>query len=120
MSVRSSTAVILLAAVVSPLVLAASGAASDEAKSVAVEGERFGIAYPRLVTFPVGNEQGPLWQPGDPIREIPRQHWDDPALYKPVPRPVNPPQPDWLAELQRSYDRLAGRATRNFTTPVLN
>lgn len=101
-----------------PFSIAASE--TEDPKSVALSAETWGIAYPRLVTFEIRHDIGPLWQPGDPIREIPRQHWNDPTLFKPVPPPVNAPQPDWLAELQRSFDRMAGRAPSSFTTPILN
>lgn len=116
-SLRSAPAVSLLAAVIAPFAFAASASAADEAKTLAVAAESFGIAYPRLVTFPVANDQGPFWQPGDPIREIPRQHWDDPALFKPVPRPVNAPQPDWLVQLQRVT--TSSPAARPVSSPPL-
>jgi len=30
------------------------------------------------------------WQPGDPIKEIPRRHWHDPRIKDNMPEPINP------------------------------
>jgi hypothetical protein len=57
-----------------------------------------------------------VWQPGDPIKEVPRRRT---RPVKPVPEPV--PQLDPLLALQRQADAAAGRrAIRAFTTLRVN
>ncbi|MEO7916100.1 MAG: fibronectin type III domain-containing protein, partial [Dokdonella sp.] len=66
---------------------------------------------------PIGQE----WRPGDPVREIPRQHWNDPAVFAAGQRaPVNPVAAgvDKLAQVQRAYDATVNPIGRAFTTPV--
>jgi hypothetical protein len=58
------------------------------------------------------------WQPGDPIREIPRQFHGEEALQRNPPAPANPTHgSDLLAELQRHFTPSGGGG---FTTPLVN
>lgn len=61
----------------------------------------------------------PLWQPGDPIREIPKR-FESPL--DPTPRPVNPvlAGEDRLATLQRQFLGSRGPQGSGFDTPLLN
>ena len=57
------------------------------------------------------------WQPGDPIRDIPRQFFGPPA--RPIPIPVNPVSAvDALAQLQMRVGAM--RAPEAFNTPLVN
>jgi hypothetical protein len=111
-----------------PSALAGSDAALRYAERhglpVQVGAELLGVSVPEPVQFDIHNDPpGQEWKPGDPIREIPRQHWDDPATLAAMDRPpVNPPAErlDWLAELQRNYDAEAGRAPGRSFAPGLN
>ncbi|HEY6941311.1 BACON domain-containing protein [Dokdonella sp.] len=60
------------------------------------------------------------WQPGDPIREVPRQFHGEEELQRHPPAAVNPvllEDADLLTALQR---RVVPSATDAFTTPLLN
>ncbi|HEU4664917.1 MAG TPA: hypothetical protein VFS55_12895 [Dokdonella sp.] len=60
------------------------------------------------------------WQPGDPIREVPRQFHGEEARQRQRPAAVNPvllEDADLLTVLQR---RVVPSATNAFTTPLLN
>ncbi|MGB4858863.1 MAG: hypothetical protein WBP11_05990, partial [Dokdonella sp.] len=63
------------------------------------------------------------WQPGDPVREMPRRY-ETPVITDPVP--VNPVAPglDKLAERQRAWNRAHSAdfsiTPSAFTTPLLN
>jgi len=62
----------------------------------------------------------PAWQPGDLIREIPRQFHDGEEKQNHPPAPVNPvlPGADFLVELQRAS--RAPATPNDFTTPLVN
>src|SRR5690606_16845015 len=79
----------LVAAAAAAFACAASVHAADKVGStvdahgvtVQVGAEYSGIAYPEPVQIDIHNDPvGREWFPGDPIREIPRQHWADPAV----------------------------------------
>lgn len=78
------------------------------------------VSSPVAPTFKYVDVRGlpPLraWQPGDPVKEIPRR-FETPREQNPVPVNPVPSGTDKLAEKQREWDRLnpAGRA---FTTPI--
>lgn len=89
----------------------------------AAQTEFLGLVHPETITIDVHNLDGrEPWQPGDPIREIPRQHWDDPAVvHARVREPVNRPGLDPLVFKQQAYDEVAGaRGAGGFTTPIHN
>lgn len=87
-------------------------------------GELLGAVQPEIIEVDIHNDPvGFEWRPGDPIREIPRRHWDDPALLAAMQRdPVNRVAPgvDVLAQLQREFDGYAVHRGGGFTTPLLN
>ncbi|MGB4860050.1 MAG: hypothetical protein WBP11_12095 [Dokdonella sp.] len=84
--------------------------------------ELLGSVTPDIIHVDVHNDPvGQEWRPGDPIREIPRQHWNDPAVFAAGQlAPVNPVAAgvDKLAQLQRDYDASVNPIGRAFTTPV--
>jgi uncharacterized repeat protein (TIGR01451 family) len=94
---------------------AASTSASEVTRT-----EYLGLAYPEVLSIDVHNDvPGREWQPGDPVREIPRQHWADPAVLAAQQRmPASPPQADPLAELQARFG--APQRGSSFTTPLQN
>jgi hypothetical protein len=114
----------VLAVAASALLAGAAVAAKDPAEGSAVpvdgsvpvrfDAELLGVAVPEAIQIDIHNDPvGLEWRPGDPIREIPRQHWDDPAVLAAGQRPpVNEPADrlDWLAQLQRDYEDAAGRS----------
>jgi uncharacterized repeat protein (TIGR01451 family) len=75
----------------------------------------------RIFVDPRNRPRLPVWQPGDPIREIPRLYHGDPRVVAPDRAPLNPVAPglDPLAELQRAVGGQRG-ATGGFTTPAVN
>ncbi|WP_395791621.1 hypothetical protein [Aquimonas sp.] len=76
------------------------------------------MSYPEVLSVDVQNMRGREWQPGDPIREIPRQHWADPLVLNAQQRePVNAPAADPLVALQQQFDRTAGLRGTSFSTP---
>lgn len=79
--------------------------------------EALGISYPDVVRVNMADlPPARQWRPGDPMVEIPRQHWE----YKPnqAPTPVNPTDlNDPLVPLQFNEPT---RGTGTFTTPVVN
>lgn len=84
--------------------------------------ELLGTVTPDVITVDIHNDPvGQEWRPGDPVREIPRLHWADPAVLAAGQRdPVNPVATgvDKLAQLQRTYDESVDPVGRAFTTPV--
>ncbi len=84
--------------------------------------ELLGAVRPEIIQINVNNDPvGFEWQPGDPIREIPRRHWDDPAYLASLQRaPVNKVAEgvDPLAELQREFDLYRVHRGGSFTTPL--
>ncbi|MBX3727191.1 MAG: fibronectin type III domain-containing protein, partial [Xanthomonadales bacterium] len=85
--------------------------------------EFLGTVYPEVLSIDVHNDPiGLEWQPGDPVREIPRQHWADPQVLAANARmPVNEPQADPLVERQQAFDaENAGGRGGSFTTPLQN
>ncbi|MBE5316038.1 MAG: hypothetical protein H4O13_11640 [Xanthomonadales bacterium] len=84
--------------------------------------EFLGVVQPEVLSVDVRNDPvGLEWQPGDPIREVPRRHWDDPAVLAAQQRePVNPPEADPLAALQQALDGLPPQRGAGFTTPLQN
>jgi hypothetical protein len=84
--------------------------------------EFLGVVQPELLSVDVRNDPvGREWRPGDPIREIPRRHWDDPAVLAAQQRePVNPPQADPLVALQQALDDVAPQRGAGFSTPLQN
>ncbi len=84
--------------------------------------EFLGVVQPEILSVDVRNDPvGLEWLPGDPIREIPRRHWDDPAVLAAQQRePVNPPQADPLVALQQALDGLAPQRGAGFGTPLQN
>lgn len=86
--------------------------------------ELLGAVTPDVIHIDIHNDPvGQEWRPGDPVREIPRQHWADPAVFAAGQRPaVNtvPAGTDKLAQLQREYDAAVSPIGRAFTTPVFN
>lgn len=92
-----------------------------DTQTITSETTFMGVVYPERVHIDINNAAGRDWQPGDPIREIPRRHWDDPSLIEANARaPVNEPQPDPLVFLQQAYDQVVGARGSGFTTPVAN
>jgi hypothetical protein len=87
-------------------------------------GELLGAVPAEIIRIDVHNDPiGFEWQPGDPIREIPRRHWDDPALLAAIERtPVNPVAPglDALAARQQAFDAQHGQRGGGFAVPLLN
>lgn len=79
--------------------------------------EALGTSYPDVVRVNMADlPPARQWRPGDPLVEIPRQHWE----YKPnqAPTPVNPTDlNDPLVPLQFNEPT---RGTGTFTTPVVN
>ncbi|NJN48009.1 MAG: hypothetical protein HC808_17750, partial [Candidatus Competibacteraceae bacterium] len=59
--------------------------------------------------------KAPIWQPGDPIIEIPRQTYPRDRSGD-----VVPPPPGTLDPLLDVQDKAPGTATKVFTTPMLN
>ena len=61
----------------------------------------------------------PVWKPGDPIREIPRQFHGEEERQRNPPAPVNPVTQniDVLVQLQRAFQPRGGGG---FTTPLVN
>lgn len=83
--------------------------------------EYLGLSHPEVLSVDVQNMAGREWRPGDPVREIPRQHWADPAVLAAQQRlPVNDPQADPLAALQAGFDESTAPRGGGFTTPLLN
>lgn len=86
--------------------------------------ELLGSVTPDVIHVDIHNDPvGQEWRPGDPVREIPRQHWADPAVFAAGQRTAVNPVPagvDKLAQLQREYDATVSPLGRAFTTPVLN
>jgi len=84
--------------------------------------EFLGVVEPEILNIDVRNDPvGSEWRPGDPIREIPRRHWDDPAVHAAQQRePVNTPKPDPLVALQQALDGLPQQRGVGFTTPLQN
>lgn len=84
--------------------------------------ELLGTVTPEVIHIDIHNDPvGQEWRPGDPIREIPRQHWNDPAVFATGQRaPINPVAngTDKLAQVQRDYDVTVSPLGRAFTTPV--
>ena len=84
--------------------------------------ELLGVSTPEIITIDVHNDPvGLEWLPGDPIREIPRQHWDDPSKRGEAARPpVNRvgQSMDVLAELQREFDAYGVHRAGDFSTPL--
>jgi hypothetical protein len=60
------------------------------------------------------------WQPGDPISEVPREHWLAPGQMSPfAPTPVNPANP--IDPLMAKANQFYGQRTqRDFGTPVFS
>ncbi|MCU0756912.1 MAG: hypothetical protein MUE46_17670 [Xanthomonadales bacterium] len=126
----------LALAVISSLMLTASAGASTPAadgKNPALsqagdplhrasQSEFLGVVQPELLSIDVRNDPvGQEWRPGDPIREIPRRHWDDPAVLAAQQRePVNPPQADPLVALQQALDGIGPARGAGFNTPLQN
>lgn len=84
--------------------------------------EFLGVVQPEVLSVDVRNDPvGREWRPGDPIREIPRRHWDDPAVLSAQQRePVNSPQADPLVALQQALDDVAPHRGAGFNTPLQN
>jgi len=61
----------------------------------------------------------PVWHPGDPIREIPRQFHGEEEKQRHPPAPINPVTQniDVLVQLQRAFQPRGGDG---FTTPLVN
>lgn len=97
------------------------GQATDPLHTPAVT-EFLGVVQPEVLSVDVRNDPvGQEWRPGDPIREIPRRHWDDPAVLAAQQRePVNPPQADPLVSLQQALDGLSPDRGASFGTPLQN
>lgn len=85
-------------------------------------GELLGAVPAEIIRIDVHNDPvGLEWQPGDPIREIPRRHWDDPALLATLERsPVNPVAAglDPLAARQQAFDAQGAQRGGSFAVPL--
>lgn len=126
----------LALAVISSLMLTASASAATTPATgkgpaqsqptdplhTASRSEFLGVVQPEVLSVDVRNDPvGSEWRPGDPIREIPRRHWDDPAVLAAQQRePVNPPQGDPLVALQQALDGLPPARGTGFNTPLQN
>ncbi len=128
MKIRTSAA-LALAIATSGIAAAVAQAPTQYVREDGVEvqvntAELLGSVQAEIIQIDVHNDPvGLEWQPGDPIREIPRRHWDDPsALGKLERSPVNPVAPgvDPLALLQREFDSHAAHRGGTFTTPIQN
>ena len=91
------------------LLLVAALAAPGPLANIAVERSMPLPLRGTLVDAPVV----PAWQPGDPIRLVPRRHADDPLLNA-VPTPVNPSLPVTTAEADK------GTASRAPGLPLID
>lgn len=112
-------------AYVSAAPAASKGPAHSEATNPLHESaqtEFLGVVQPEVLSVDVRNDPvGQEWRPGDPIREIPRRHWDDPAVLDAQQRePVNPPQADPLVALQQALDGIGPQRGAGFGTPLQN
>ncbi|MDZ3824581.1 MAG: hypothetical protein U0S76_13345, partial [Pseudoxanthomonas sp.] len=93
-----------------------------KAQTESTTSEFLGTVYPEVLTIDVHNDPvGLEWQPGDPVREIPRQHWADPRVLSANEKlPVNTPQADPLVARQQAYDAANGPRGGGFTVPEFN
>lgn len=122
---RNLMAVAIAAAVFAAAPVPASAQTPDvgtaDSMSLTTQTEFLGVVQPEPVYIDFQSAVGREWQPGDVIREIPRQHWDDPAALEARDRgPVNEPQPDPLVPLQQAYDDVVGGRGGGFNTPIAN
>ena len=113
-SIPAMTRLGIATAVVALLVVSAMPAAANEPLHMRGAQVLGGPVTPTIVNIDIRDlPAAPAWQPGDPIKEIPRR------FFPPKDEIMTPYEanPDPLADLQRA---TAMRSTDAFTTPIVN